>query len=165
MPVDFRPTEAEFVSQAFDVAQDFQANELGTVATFRDVADTAYGSANFKYVKFSDVVTTPASGWACYYKAGGVPTSTVTATIAAGDTVLIGAGILHSVPTDGQYCWIQQTGYALLTLAISGSSPLGKPVTADGHSTAGGLAVTQLVAETRVGSCAFTTYGLLCAFH
>ena len=162
MPVDFRPTEAEFVSQAFDEAQSFKANELGTVATFRDVGSTDYGSADFKYVVF-DGPETPVAGWACYYKAAGISTSTVTVDVDDADTIAIGAGILHCVPTDGQYLWIQITGYAVLAIAIA-SGAAGKPVTADLHTVDGSLKISANVAETRVGTCADATTGLLCAF-
>tara|TARA_R100000656_G_scaffold121163_1_gene95930 strand:- start:9 stop:584 length:576 start_codon:yes stop_codon:yes gene_type:complete len=121
MAVDFRAAESEFVSQDFDVAQDYKANELGTVAKFRDVGDTDLGSAFFKYVQYEQgagAVAGVATKVAYYYKFDGFKTHQVSMdasdSIIGAATIMMGAGVMHSAPTDGQYLWIQVTGLATL---------------------------------------------------
>ena len=84
MPVDFRAAEAEIVSQDFDVAQTYKANELGTVAKFRDVGDTDYGSAYFKYVQYKEgtvAIDGVAGEVAYYYTLDGVKNNQVTSDV------------------------------------------------------------------------------------
>ena len=127
MAVDFRPAESEFVSQAFDEAQDFKANELGTVARFRDVGDTDYGSANFKYVQYlaeSAGASFAAAGHMTYYDADtGGTNNQVTTDVSASSE--IGAGLLHSAPTNEQYVWVQQTGVATALVITAGADKQG----------------------------------------
>tara|TARA_R110002051_G_scaffold294738_1_gene360262 strand:+ start:998 stop:1510 length:513 start_codon:yes stop_codon:yes gene_type:complete len=168
MPVDFRPSEGEIVSQAFDVAQSFKANELGTVAKFRDVGSTDYGSAYFKYVKVDNGETsapTILAGWvACYLAATGMATSTVTFDAGFDDALAIGAGVVHSAPVDNDYVWLQITGYALLTVAIANSPLAGKPVTCADDAVDGGLRVKDAAGETAIGICQDNGLGILCSF-
>jgi hypothetical protein len=150
MPVDFRAAEAEIVSQDFDVAQTYKANELGTVAKFRDVGDTDYGSAYFKYVQYEQgagSIDGIAGQVAYYYKVDGFKTHQVSMdasdSIIGAATIMMGAGVMHSAPTDGQYIWIQVTGLATLTLAAV-------PVSAGGSSVApaDGAALTPVAVTT-----------------
>ena len=168
MPVDFRPSEGEIVSQAFDVAQSFKANELGTVAKFRDVGSTDYGSAYFKYVKVdNDAAGAPtiAAGWvACYLAATGVTTSTVTFDAGEDDALAIGAGVVHCAPAHDDYVWLQVTGYAVLAKAIANTPLVGKPVTAADDAVDGGVRVKDAVGETVVGICQDNDKKFLCAF-
>ena len=44
-------------------------------------------------------------------------TTTVTSDLT--DTAGIGAGVLQSAPADGEYCWVQISGFATLTTALT----------------------------------------------
>tara|TARA_R110000751_G_scaffold22604_1_gene63554 strand:+ start:184 stop:750 length:567 start_codon:yes stop_codon:yes gene_type:complete len=139
MPVDFRAAEAEIVSQDFDVAQTYKANELGTVAKFRDVGDTDLGSAYFKYVQYEQglgSVVGLAGHVAYYYKFDGFKTHQVSMdasdSIIGAATIMMGAGVMHSAPTDGQYLWIQVTGSALLITVVPGTGASSAVAVADG---------------------------------
>jgi hypothetical protein len=56
------------------------------------------------------------------------------------DTQEIGAGVVTSVPADGEYCWLQISGIATLTTALTAGAD-GDPLTPTG-STDGTLDVT-----------------------
>ena len=73
-----------------------------------------------------------ASGNVCYYYTLNVyKNNQVTSDIS--DSVEIGAGVLKSAPTDGQYCWIQIKGVATLTTALTAGAD-GDPLTPTGSS-------------------------------
>lgn len=74
----------------------------------------------YKYVQYD----TGAGGVAAvsgqvtgYYLAGGTDDNIVTSDYS--DTVRVGAGVLGSAPTDGQYCWIQIGGKVTLSIAAT----------------------------------------------
>ena len=132
MAVDFRAAEAEIVSQDFDAAQTYKANELGTIAKFRDVGDTDYGSAFFKYVQYKEgsaAVDGVAGEVAYYYTLDGVKNNQVTSDVS--DSVNIGAGVMHVAASDNEYLWIQISGPATLTIALTAGSD-GNALTAVG---------------------------------
>tara|TARA_R100001244_G_scaffold55425_1_gene47537 strand:- start:716 stop:1222 length:507 start_codon:yes stop_codon:yes gene_type:complete len=166
MPVDFRPTEGHIVSQAFDEAQSLKANELGTVAQFRDVGSTDYGSAFFKYVKY-DTGTGPVAALAnyvaYYYLVTGYKRSEVSMD-RTDATPALGAGVLHSAPTNGQYIWIQVTGVATLGIALTAGAD-GNALTAVGAGADGTLDVSNAVTDQ---ICAVATdisaYEIICMF-
>ena len=165
MAVDFRAAEAEIVSQDFDVAQTYKANELGTVAKFRDVGDTDLGSAYFKYVQYEQgaaAVAGVAGEVAYYYKFDGFKTHQVSSdasdSIIGAGTLMMGAGVMHSAPTDGQYLWIQVTGLATLTIA-PGSGGGSAVAVADGAAltpvaTADGTLISVDIASIAVATIA-----------
>tara|TARA_R100001244_G_scaffold128049_1_gene98894 strand:+ start:268 stop:774 length:507 start_codon:yes stop_codon:yes gene_type:complete len=166
MAVDFRAAEAEIVSQDFDVAQTLKANELGTVAKFRDVGSTDYGSAYFKYVQFdtgSGPVAAVANYVAYYYTIDGYKNKQVTMdrTDATNNQ---GAGVMHSAPTDGQYLWIQITGPATLGVGLTAGAD-GNALTAVGAGADGTLDVSGAVTDQ---VCAFANdisdNEIICAF-
>tara|TARA_R100001530_G_C4278829_1_gene145038 strand:+ start:276 stop:842 length:567 start_codon:yes stop_codon:yes gene_type:complete len=173
MAVDFRAAEAEIVSQDFDVAQDFKANELGTVAKFRDVGSTDYGTALFKYVQYEQgaaAVDGVANEVCYYYQADGFSTHQVSSD--ASDSIfaatsILGAGVMHSSPSDSQYLWIQLTGPATLAQVpvVGGGSAIapadGAALTSTGTSGDDGNLMTVNIA-----SIATATLGLayVCAY-
>lgn len=86
-------------------------------------------------------------GNVCYYYAvGGVSagqTNIVTSDLS--DSAGLGAGVLQSAPTDGQYCWIQIRGDATITPALTAGGD-GQALTAVG-ATDGTLDVSAAVTD------------------
>ena len=86
-------------------------------------------------------------GNVCYYYAvGGVSagqTNIVTSDLS--DSAGLGAGVLQSAPTDGQYCWIQIRGDATITPALTAGAD-GQALTAVG-ATDGTLDVSAAVTD------------------
>ena len=88
----------------------------------------------FKYVQYDTGSGSVAavSGQACYYYTlDGYKLNQVTSDLS--DSVNIGAGILQSAPTDGQYCWIQIKGSATMAAALTAGSD-GSNLTPTGSS-------------------------------
>jgi hypothetical protein len=104
---------------------------------------TSDGTKIYKFVLYDTGAgaVAAASGNVCYYYApGGVSTGVITVTSDLSDSAEIGAGVLQSAPADGEYCWIQVTGKATLTTALTAGGD-GDPLTPTG-STDGTLDVT-----------------------
>jgi len=80
---------------------------------------------------------------AYYYLAGGSQDSVVTSDIS--DSVNIGAGVLMSAPGDGEYGWIQISGKATLSIALTAGAD-GNALTAVG-ATDGTLDVSGAVTD------------------
>ena len=70
-------------------------------------------------------------------------TTTVTSDLS--DSAGVGAGMFMSVPSDGQYCWVQIAGYATLTTALTAGAD-GNALTPVG-ATDGTLDVSALVTD------------------
>jgi hypothetical protein len=70
-------------------------------------------------------------------------TTTVTSDLS--DSAGVGAGVFMSVPADGEYCWVQISGYATLTTALTAGAD-GNALTPVG-STDGTLDVSALVTD------------------
>ena len=87
------------------------------------------------------------AGNVCYYYAvGGVSAGQNTiVTSDLSDSAGLGAGVLQSAPTDGQYCWIQIKGDATITTALTAGGD-GNALTAVG-ATDGTLDVSALVTD------------------
>ena len=108
----------------------------------------------FKYVQYDTGAGSVAavSGQVAYYyapsgtSAGAV--NVVTSDLSA--SAELGAGVLQSAPTDGQYAWIQIGGTATLTIALAAGAD-GDPLTPTGASD-GTLDVT---ADVTSPVCAF----------
>ena len=166
MAVDWRPAENSFVKQAFDEASTAKQNELGTVHKFRDVGDTDYGNAYFKYVQF-DTGSGPVAAiatYACYYyTVDGYKNKIVTMDL-TDDANGQGAGIMHCAPTDGQYLWIQITGPATMGIAFKAGAD-GNALTSVGATTDGELDVSAAVTDL---VCAYANDAsddeIICAF-
>ena len=152
MAVDFRPAESEFVRQEFDAASDYKQNELGTGARFRGVGATDYGNANFKYVQYlaeSAGASFAAAGHMVFYDADtGGTNNQVTTDVSASSE--IGAGMLHSAPTNNQYVWVQQTGPATLIVLTGGADKQGLTGTGAGD---GGLDQPTAVTDSLCAAC------------
>lgn len=100
----------------------------------------------YKYVQYDTGAggVAAVSGNVCYYYlASGYNDHKVTSDLS--DSVNVGAGVLRSAPTDGQYCWIQICGPATLTTALTAGAD-GNALTPVG-STDGTLDVSAAVTD------------------
>ena len=100
----------------------------------------------YKFVQYdtgAGAVAAVAGNVAYYYTLDGYKNNQVTSDLS--DSVEIGAGVLQSAPTDGQYCWIQIKGAATVTTALTAGAD-GDPLTPTG-STDGTLDVSALVTD------------------
>lgn len=108
-----------------------------------------YRAANgkkYKYVQYDSgagAVAAVSGQVAYYYLASGYNAHKVTSDLS--DSVNVGAGVLVSAPTDGQYCWIQISGPATLAVALTAGAD-GNALTPVG-STDGTLDVSALVTD------------------
>lgn len=87
------------------------------------------------------------AGNICYYYAPSGASAGATAVVTSdlSDSAGLGAGVLQSTPTDGQYCWIQIRGDATITPALTAGAD-GNALTAVG-ATDGTLDVSALVTD------------------
>ena len=98
--------------------------EVSDTATFQ-VGQKGMDSAGntFKYVQYDTGAGSVAavSGQVAYYYApsGASAGAVNVVTSDLSDSAEIGAGVLQSAPTDGQYCWIQIGGTATLSIALT----------------------------------------------
>ena len=86
----------------------------------------------FKYVQYDTGAGSVAavSGQVAYYYApsGASAGAVNVVTSDLSDSNEVGAGVLQSAPTDGQYCWIQIGGTATLSIALTAGAD-GDPLT------------------------------------
>lgn len=112
----------------------------GTVAELT----TSAGTKKYKYVLYDTGAGNVAAvaGNVCYvYAVSGASAGQITTvTSDLSDSAEIGAGVLQSAPTDGQYCWVQIRGSATLNTALTAGAD-GDPLTPTG-ATDGTLDVT-----------------------
>ena len=89
----------------------------------------------FKYVQYDTGAGSVAavSGQVAYYYApsGASAGAVNVVTSDLSDSNEVGAGVLQSAPTDGQYCWVQIGGTATLTIALTAGAD-GDPLTPTG---------------------------------
>jgi len=100
----------------------------------------------YKYVQYNagvGVVAAVSGQIAYYYLASGYNDSKVTSDVS--DSVNLGAGVLNSAPADGEYCWVQVSGSATLSIALTAGAD-GNALTAVG-ATDGTLDVSALVTD------------------
>lgn len=121
----------------------------------------------YKYVIYDTGAGSVAavSGNVCYYYApsGTSAGATTTVTSDLSDSAGLGAGVLQSAPTDGQYCWIQIRGPATLTTALTAGAD-GNALTAVG-ATDGTLDVSALVTDAVVAFAVDASAKIvMCAF-
>ena len=92
---------------------DFQLGQVG---------QTSDGKL-YKYVQYvvgAGTVTAVSGNVVGYYAASGASTGQVDIVTAdVSDTARAGAGVLQSAPATTEYCWIQVTGSATLTTALT----------------------------------------------
>lgn len=104
-----------------------------------------YSGKIYKYVQYdtgAGSVAAVAGQVAYYYAVSGTSagqTTIVTSDLT--DTAGIGAGVLQSAPTDGQYCWIQIKGPATLSIALTAGGD-GAQLTPTGAGADGTLDVS-----------------------
>jgi hypothetical protein len=112
--------------------------EVSDTATFM-VGQKGMDSAGntFKYVQYDTGAGSVAavSGQVAYYYApSGTSAGAVNVvTSDLSDSANLGAGVLQSAPTDGQYCWIQIGGTATLSIALTAGAD-GQALTPVGSS-------------------------------
>jgi hypothetical protein len=121
----------------------------------------------YKFVQYETAAGAVAAvvGNVCYYfAAGGVSTgNTTVVTSDLSDSANVGAGVLQSVIADGDYGWIQLTGPAVLTTALTAGAD-GNALTAVG-ATDGTLDVSALVTDCVCAVCIDAgTKTILCKF-
>ena len=107
---------------------EFKPGQLGAII------DETNGTRIYKYVQYdtgSGSVAAASGNAAYYYTLDGYKLNQVTSDLS--DSVEIGAGILQSAPTDGQYCWIQIKGSATMAAALTAGSD-GSNLTPTGSS-------------------------------
>ena len=129
--------------------------EVSDTATFMVGQKGMDAAGNtFKYVQYDTGAGSVAavSGQVAYYYApsGASAGAVNVVTSDLSDSNEVGAGVLQSAPTDGQYCWIQIGGTATLTIALAAGAD-GDPLTPTGASD-GTLDVT---ADVTSPVCAF----------
>lgn len=103
----------------------------------------------YKFVQYetaAGAVAAVAGNVAYYFAPSGVSAgATTVVTSDLSDSAGLGAGVLQSAPTDGQYCWIQIKGDATITPALTAGAD-GNALTAVG-ATDGTLDVSALVTD------------------
>jgi hypothetical protein len=110
---------------------------------------TAQAGKKYKLVKFNNGagnVAAVAGNFAYYYAVSGASAGEITeVTMDVTDSGGVGAGVFQSVPADGEYCWLQITGPATLTTALTAGAD-GNALTAIG-TTDGTLDVSAAVTD------------------
>ncbi len=104
------------------------------VGQLGSVIDSGGVTKIYKYVQYdtgSGSVAAVSGQVAYYYTLDGYKNNQVTSDLS--DSVEIGAGVLNSAPTDGQYCWIQIAGPATLSIALTAGAD-GDPLTPTGSA-------------------------------
>jgi|TARA_R110000744_G_scaffold286079_3_gene397392 hypothetical protein len=106
-----------------------------------------HGMKTYRYHKFDQGAIAAVVGKLVMFKA--TTQDLVTSDTSAGDTTPVAAGLLVSVPADGQFCWVQTRGPATVNLALAGSA-------ADGDGLIAGTdgALTIQTAGSIVPPCA-----------
>ena len=110
--------------------------EVSDTATFMVGQKGMDAAGNtFKYVQYDTGAGSVAavSGYVAYYYApsGASAGAVNVVTSDLSDSNEVGAGVLQSAPTDGQYCWIQIGGTATLSIALTAGAD-GDPLTPTG---------------------------------
>lgn len=115
----------------------------------------AQDGKQYKLVKFNNGVGNVAAvvGNFCYnYAVSGASAGQITeVTMDVTDSGGIGCGVFQSIPADGECCWIQITGSATLTTALTAGAD-GNALTAVGAGADGTLTVSGAVTDS---ICAF----------
>jgi hypothetical protein len=129
--------------------------EVSATATFLPGQKGMDAAGNtFKYVQYDTGAGSVAavSGQVAYYYApsGASAGAVNVVTSDLSDSAEIGAGVLQSAPTDGQYCWIQIGGTATLTIALTAGAD-GDPLT----PTGAGDGTLDVTAAATSAVCAF----------
>ena len=129
--------------------------EVSDSATFALGQKGMDASGNtFKYIQYDTGAGSVAavSGQVAYYYApsGASAGAVNVVTSDLSDSAEIGAGVLQSAPTDGQYAWIQIGGTATLSIALTAGAD-GDPLT----PTGAGDGTLDVTADVTSPVCAF----------
>ena len=98
------------------------------------IIDDTNGTRIYKYLQYdtgSAGTAAVAGEVAYYYTLDGYKTFKVTSDLS--DSVEVGAGVIQAVMTDGQYGWVQVSGAATLTIALTAGAD-GDPLTPTGSA-------------------------------
>lgn len=128
-----------------DIDQVFTSLDEGKTPALGDVI-TLNGNKKYKFVQYMEgtAATDGVAGEvAYYYTLDGYKNSQVTSDLS--DSVEVGAGVLVSNMSDSEYGWIQISGAATLTIALTAGAD-GDPLTPTG-ATDGTLDVSALVTD------------------
>jgi hypothetical protein len=110
--------------------------EVSDTATFALGQKGVDVSGNtFKYVQYDTGAGSVAavSGQVAYYYAPSAASAGAVNVVTSdlSDSAELGAGVLQSAPTDGQYCWVQIGGTTTLSIALTAGAD-GDPLTPTG---------------------------------
>ncbi len=110
--------------------------EVSDTATFMVGQKGMDAAGNtFKYVQYDTGAGSVAavSGQVAYYYAPSAASAGAVNVVTSdlSDSAELGAGVLQSAPTDGQYCWVQIGGTTTLTIALTAGAD-GDPLTPTG---------------------------------
>lgn len=109
-----------------------------------------YDGKKYKLVKFNNGagnVAAVVGNFAYYYAVSGASAGQITeVTMDVTDSGGVGAGVFQSIPADGEYCWLQITGPATLTTALTSGAD-GNALTAISAGADGTLAVSGAVTD------------------
>lgn len=137
---------------AFLIGVDLSETYTATTLAERGIAVgtvTEHDGKKYKLYKFNNGagnVAAVSGNFAYIYAVSGASAGETTeVTMDLTDTQGIGAGVFQSVPADGEYCWLQVTGVATLTTALTAGAD-GNALTPVG-STDGTLDVSALVTD------------------
>ena len=104
------------------------------VGQLGSVIDSGGVTKIYKFVQYdtgAGSVAAVSGQVAYYYTLDGYKNNQVSSDLS--DSIEIGAGVLNSAPTDGQYCWIQIAGPATLSIALTAGAD-GDPLTPTGSA-------------------------------
>ncbi len=104
------------------------------VGQLGSVIDSGGVTKIYKYVQYdtgAGSVAAVSGQVAYYYTLDGYKLNKVSSDLS--DSIEIGAGVLNSAPTDGQYCWIQIAGPATLWMPLTAGAD-GDPLTPTGSA-------------------------------
>lgn len=139
----------EFALGSIGMAAGTRALEDGAVGVTGGSGGTATPPAKYKYVQFNNGagnVASVAGNFAYYYAVSGASAGQVDiVTMDITDSGGIGAGVFQAVIEDGGYGWVQISGVATLTTALTAGAD-GNALTAVG-ATDGTLDVSALVTD------------------
>ena len=113
-----------------DIYEDVTGKRYRFVLFNNGAGDVAAAVGNFAYV---------------YAPSGASAGATTTVTSDLSDSANVGAGVFQAVAADGEYCWLQISGYATLTTALTAGAD-GNALTPVGSSD-GTLDVSALVTD------------------
>lgn len=117
---------------------------LGTLMTDPGTTGPA---KTYKYIKYVTAGVASVAGNVAYYVLPATDTSGTQVSSVVAEGAGIGAGVLQAVLANGEYGWVQVTGPATITTALTAGSD-GNALTATGAGAAGTLDVSGLVTDT-----------------